>query len=290
MHWLPLTLLCAFFLAAADTGTKRWLGGYTAAELVLVRFGLAGLLLLPVLLWRLPPLPPAAFWGWVGVALPLEVVAMLLYVLAIRDNPLSLTLPYLAFTPVFTTLNGWLLLDEHVSLRGLAGILLVVAGAYALQLEHLRLARPRTWLGPLVAIARQRGARFMLGVAFIYGLTSVLGKGALAYLPAASLGPLYFVLLGAFSLLVFALKEPAALRLLTRPAWPQWLVAGLMAAMAISHFLALELVETAYMISVKRVSILFAILFGALFFGEDRLTQHLLAAAAMVAGVALIVI
>ena len=288
MHWLPLALLCAFFLAAADTGTKRWLSGFTAAELVMARFVLSALILLPFLLGNFPPLPPAAFWGWVGAALPLEVLAMVLYVLAIRDSPLSLTLPYLAFTPVFSTLNGWLLLGETVSLRGLAGILLVVAGAYALQLEHVRLARPRTWLAPLAAIGRQRGSRYMLGVAFIYGVTSVFGKGALTYMPASALGPFYFVLLGAFSLLVFALREPKALRVLVRPDWRQWLVAALMAAMAVTHFLALERVATAYMISVKRVSILFGILFGALLFGEDRLAQHLLAAAAMLAGVMLI--
>ena len=63
---------------------------------------------------------------------PLEILAMLLYIRAIRDYPLSQTLPYLAFTPVFVTVTGYLLLGETLSGRGLLGILLVVAGAWLL--------------------------------------------------------------------------------------------------------------------------------------------------------------
>jgi len=58
--------------------------------------------------------------------------------------------------------------------------------------------------------------------------------------------------------------------------------------MILTHFMALALVETAYMISVKRVSILFGILLGAMFFAERHLARNLLAGAMMVSGVALI--
>jgi drug/metabolite transporter (DMT)-like permease len=290
LDWLPLALLCALSLAAADTLTKRQLAGCSAAELVLVRFTLPGLLLLPFLLWQLPPWPALGLWPWLAVALPLEIVAMLLYVLAIRDSPLALTLPYLAFTPVFTSLVGYLLLGESLSGQGALGILLVALGAYGLNLDQASLARPRSWLAPLAAIARERGSRYMLGVAVIYGLTSVLGKGAMQYLPGLAFGPLYFVLLGGLTLIVFAAREPAALGILARPAWAPWLVAALMALMVISHFLALERVETAYMIAVKRTSILFGILLGALVFKEARLGRNLAAAGLMVAGVALIVL
>jgi drug/metabolite transporter (DMT)-like permease len=287
VHWLTLSLLCALSLAAADACTKKLLAGYAAAELVMVRFGLTALLLVPLLVVNPPPPVPFAFWGWVGTALPLEVLAMLLYVQAIRDSPLALTLPYLAFTPVFTTLTGLLLLGERISAQGFGGILLVVIGAYVLNLDQALNSR-RAWLAPFAAILRERGARYMLAVALIYSLTSVLGKGALQYVPATSFGAFYFVLLGIFTLTVFAWREPKAIGVLTRLEWPQFLVAGLMALMVITHFLALERVQVAYMISVKRSSILFGILFGALLFGEARLAQHLLAASLMVAGVVLI--
>ncbi len=63
MEWFPFALLSAFALASADAVTKRFLSGYSSRELVLVRFGMAGLLLVPVaILNPLPEVPPL-FWG-----------------------------------------------------------------------------------------------------------------------------------------------------------------------------------------------------------------------------------
>jgi drug/metabolite transporter (DMT)-like permease len=177
-----------------------------------------------------------------------------------------------------------------VTLQGFAGIVLVVVGAYALNMEHAQIQDPRSWLAPIGAIGRERGSRLMLGVALIYSVTSVLGKGALQYMPAASFGPLYFVILGLFTVVFFSWQRPGSVRVLWRPSWRHALIGALMAFMVVTHFLALERVQVAYMISVKRTSILFGIVLGALLFAETRLLQHLLAAALMVAGVALIVL
>jgi hypothetical protein len=49
-------------------------------------------------------------------------------------------------------------------------------------------------------------------------------------------------------------------------------------------------VEAAYMISVKRLSLLVVMLYGGIFLGEERLGQHLAAGGAMVAGAALILL
>ena len=54
------------------------------------------------------------------------------------------------------------------------------------------------------------------------------------------------------------------------------------------HFLALQGVEVAYMIAVKRTSLLFGILYGALVFGERQLGTRLLAGGIMLGGVLLI--
>lgn len=283
MDWLPLVLLSAFSLASADAVTKGRLADYSARELTLLRFGGAALWLAPLLVvYPLPPVP-LAFWGWVAALVPLELLAMLLYVRAICTSPLALTLPYLAFTPMLTAITGLLILGERVSARGLAGIVLVVAGAYLLNSGG---ARGR--LEPFRVIMRDRGSRLMLAVAAIYSLTSVMGKGALRYVPPEAFGPFYYALLGVLTLALFALREPTALRALwRRPGW-SLLVGLLMATMAVAHFLALSRAEVAYMIAVKRTSLLFGILYGAILFGEQNLTRHLLAGTLMVLGVALI--
>ena len=290
MTWFPLALICAFSLASADALSKRHLSDYSGPELVLIRFTLSGLLLAPfVVLNPLPPVP-LAFWGWVAALVPMELLAMWLYVLAIRDSPLSHSLPYLSFTPVLTTVTGLLVLGESVSLRGFSGILLVVTGAYLLNIEHVRGDGLRAWLAPFPAILRERGSRLMLAVAALYSLTSVMGKGALQYVPPETFGPLYWCILGLSALVVFSARRPKLGRVLwRRPGW-HLAVGVLMGIMVLTHFMALARVEVAYMIAVKRTSLLFGIFYGALWFREQGLGRNLLAGALMCLGVAAIVV
>jgi drug/metabolite transporter (DMT)-like permease len=299
MDWFLLALLCAFSLASADAATKRWLQEYSARELALVRFSLTGLLLLPMLA-GMPAWSdlPAAFWGWMLLMWPLEIAAMLLYMAAIRDHPLSLTVPFLAFTPVFVLgIANWLL-GERIPPMGTAGVALVVLGAWLLNVGHARRNDWRSWLAPLAAILWEPGSRMMLAVAMLYAVTATLGKAALAYLPPEQFGAFYFLTLGLLMPLVLALplgtgrteRAPlrrALLKLLRRPR-AVLAVAALNALMIVTHFAALQRVEVAYMIAVKRSSLLFGILYGVLLFREPGLRSRLPAGAVMLGGVIVI--
>lgn len=288
MHWLALSLICALALASSDAAAKHWLRSAGARELVVIRLGLSGLLLTPwVLSFELPPLPPP-FWGWLAVIMPLEILAMLMYMKAIRDYPLALTVPYLAFTPVLVVITGWLVLHETVSGSGLFGILLVVAGSWLLNFEHADRLSWRRLTAPLKAIVVNPGSRLMLATAAIYAVTSVGGKAAMQWMPPQQFGAFYFAVLGAITLLLFGVTHPESLRVRRHGLWPLLIVAGLMALMVVTHFLALAQVEAAYMIAVKRTSLLFGMLYGAMLFGERHLGRHLLAGALMIAGVAVI--
>ena len=289
MHWINLTLLSAFFLATADTLSKRYLSHYRPGELVLVRFGVSGALLLPLLLWQPWPSLTPTFWGWIVVALPLELLAMWLYMQAIRTSPLSLTLPYLAFTPAFITLTGYVVLGETVTWAGFSGILLIVFGAWLLNLHAAQHGSGLNLLAPFRAIVQERGSRLMLMVAAIYSLTSVTSKGALLQVTPAFFGPFYFVILGAASLLLFASRDVSSWRALGRHPWAHLGIGICMGAMVITHFYAIEHIEVAYMIAVKRTSLLFGMLYGAWLFKETGLLKNMLAGVLMVLGVFLIV-
>lgn len=288
MHWFGLALICAASVAAADAASKRMFQNYATGEMAIVRFGLPALLLLPLLAFQPPTLPPAAFWYWVLPAIPLEILAEALYIRALRGSPLYLCLPMLALTPLSTSLVGYLLLGESPNAGGLAGIALLVAGAYALNIEQARAAQPMTWFAPIGAIARSSGARAMLAVAALWSVTAVLSKGAMAHMPATGFAPFYVGMVGLANLLFFGTRAPRAWRPLLDAPLPVLLVAGLLATSYLAHYAALAQVETAYMIAVKRTSILFGILWGALLFGERRLRQHLAAGGIMVAGLALL--
>ena len=294
MDWIALSLLCAFSLASADAATKAWLGDFSTRELTLVRFTLTGLLLSPLLLGMpsLGDLPPA-FWGWIAVLLPLEITAMALYLAAIRDHPLSLTLPYLAFTPVFVTLVAFVAAGragdagrrrrgDAGGRRGLAaqcpprppGRLAQLGLAAAGHPLRARLANDAGGGGDLRRdLDPGQGGHAAPAVALLRGLL---------LRPA---GP------GDPDPVRPAATRPSASRTGSAPGGRPWAVlavVGLNALMIYTHFLALQLVQVAYMISVKRVSLLFGILYGALLFHEPGLRTQLPAGVLMLAGVFLI--
>ena len=289
MDWFSLTLLCAFFLASADAVIKHFLSDYRAGELVVVRLVWTALPLCPLLLLKPWPTLPPVFWAYMLILVPMDLGAMWLYMQALRVSPLSHSIPYLAFTPVFSTVTARWLLGEQVAPTAMLGILAVTAGAYMLNAEHIRGRGWLGWIAPLRFIVSEPGPRLMLAVALIYSFTSTLSKAVLHLVPAWFLAPFYFTLLGAVALGLAAVRAPApAFRLLWRRPGVYLLIGIFMAGMSLTHFLAMEKVQVAYMIAVKRSSLLFSIVYGAWLFGEKRLWQHLAAGAVMVAGIILI--
>ncbi|MCP3867447.1 MAG: EamA family transporter [Gammaproteobacteria bacterium] len=288
MGWLPLTLVCALALASADALTKARLSDYSLRELTFVRLTLTGLILSPLVFAQPFPDLPWAFWGWIVATVPLEIVAMLLYMSAIRDHSLAYTVPYLAFTPVFVVLTGYVLLGETLSPGGFVGILLVVTGAWLLNLKGVHLRSWRSWLAPFCSIFHNRGSLAMLGAALLYGITSVGTKGAMQYMQPELFGPFYSLLVGLMLVPLLGLATPRAIGRVWRKPWAVLGTALLMGLMMVTHFIAITQVEVAYMVAVKRSSLLFGILYGALLFHETGLGRHLAAGSIIISGVLII--
>ena len=127
------------------------------------------------------------FWKVFLILQPLEITAAILYIKAIKISPLSLTIPFLSVTPVFIIATEWLILGDHPNIFGTAGILLITTGAYLMNLHTLK----HGLLGPAKAILTERGSVYMLLVAFIFSITSVLGKIAIQYSNPIFFGFLY---------------------------------------------------------------------------------------------------
>jgi drug/metabolite transporter (DMT)-like permease len=170
--WISLSLISAFSLATSDALTKRIItpaNEYVIAWLRVV-YALPALTL-AAFLTAVPSLDRTFFAAFLA-ALPLEILAILLYYKALRVSPLSLSLPFLSFTPVFLILFSWAIMGQAVSAAGGAGIALIALGGYTLNLSSLRAGL----LGPLKAMLRERGSLYMLAVALICSATSALGK------------------------------------------------------------------------------------------------------------------
>lgn len=287
MFWLTLSLAAALGSAGEAAAMKKLPADLTPDEMGLTPlvFGLP-LCLLTLAVAR-PPLPPAGFWLDLALLLPFSFAAYILYCQAIRLSPLSLTLPYLALTPVFTMLTGRLALGEVPSLAGGAGVLLLAGGSYVLNLRAR--ATHGVW-GPLTAALREPGPRRILAVAALYSVVAVIGKHAA--LLATPLGfvawfePAYTTGLALF---LMATGRARLGKVLSRP--------GRGAVLGLIHFghlasgtYAVVLTQAAYMLAVKRVDGLMGVLLGRAAFREADLPARLAGAALMAAGVAVIAV
>jgi drug/metabolite transporter (DMT)-like permease len=196
------------------------------------------------------------------VSLPLNAVATVLYMQAIRSAPLSLSVPYLAFTPVFMIGTGYLVLGELPNVWGLWGIAGVFVGSYVLNLDPSRF-RP---LAPLQAVVDQPGARLMLLVALLFSFAAVIGKKAILASSPLFFTVSFFACMNVCVVLGLLLAGKIRMRQLLGEPVKGAVVGLLLCAHALLHAHAVALVEAAYMIAVKRLSILFEIVFGRLLF------------------------
>lgn len=279
--WFVLSLLCALCWAAADALCKRALREYPARAVLGARWWYALPPLLATLFFVPVPRLDATFWLVLAVAIPLEVAAMYLYLEAIALAPLSLTAPLLAWTPVFSAVIAAVALREIPSARGIAGVLLVAAGSWMLYAREGCSA-----IEPLRCLARERGARLMFAVALIFSATTALGKVGLAHSSTAFFGPVYVAALALSLALIAALRGEAREMVaeLTPNRWFFAIGAGV-AAMTLLHFSAISLTNVAYMLAVKRSSMLVSVVLGRVFFAERGLRRRLPGAALMFAGV-----
>ena len=205
---------------------------------------------------------------------------------AYRDADMSLTYPLAQTSMVYVPIWGFFFFGERPSALGLAGIILVVLGAYSIQLRRLgfdEFLRPFRCLGDPPVVAA-------LIAGFVYSIGAVIDKtGVMVY------SPLYFTyLLVIFMLLLMTVN-------LLRPSYRgrvlgEWrrsraliLASGpIMMGSFLSFRFGLQLAPVSYAVPVRQVSLLIGVLIGVLFLGESCGRIRTTAALLIFAGVCLI--
>jgi drug/metabolite transporter (DMT)-like permease len=225
----------------------------------------------------------AAYWLPALGSVALNVVANLTFLEAVRISPLSVTVPLLSLTPVFTALLGFAVLGERPAPLDLVGIVLVVIGAFWLNVEPQSSAR---------AFLSQPGAWLMAGTALLLSLTIPLDKLAVgrASPPFHGLVLTAGIALGALAMLAVQ-KRWGELSGLRR-GWGPFVLALIASTLALGfQLVALKYVLVSLIETLKRgIGNLLAVLLGRAVFGEAVTPGKLLAALLMAAGVALILL
>lgn len=306
MLWILLALLGAVTNAAYFIIVKMFIATIDPRILTGIGFFLGGWLLFAVSALRGFPVIGPDFFPAIAITIILNILGLNLIFLALSSSDLSLSVPMLSFTPAILIVTSYVILHEVPSLPGILGICVIVSGSYVLNIseghEH--------FLDPIRSMMRNRASWYMLIVAFLFAISINFDKIVMLNsdpffgmaLTVMSIG-IACLVLSAYSLRKkknwireVTMQSLSATELSTGIFLPKKF-AGL--AVLIGLFVAIEAASinvaytlqiVPYVIAIKRLSIIFMVLYGTIIFAERDLRKRVMGATIMVAGAIIILL
>lgn len=284
MEWFWYALSSAFFESLRDLFSKQGLATIDPWVLALATPLFTLPYLLPIFWFTGLPEVAGPFWLALGGSGLLNMVGLYCYIQAIRGSDLSLTVPFITFTPLFLLVTSPWMVDDHPSPQGLVGVVLLVAGTYILNIQ----GRDQGWLAPWRGLLSQSGPRWMLLAALIWSFSANFDKMGVR----ASSPWLWSVAL--VGVMVLGLAPLAWWRVGRRLAqlgehFGRLSQLGAVSAlMVIGNMMAISTTMVPYAIGVKRSSVLFTVLWGAFLLKEGKVSARLAGSAVMFLGLLVI--
>lgn len=196
----------------------------------------------------------------------LQLIVILLYFKAIKRSEISVTLPLITLTPLFMLITSPIMIGEFPSTLGIIGIILIVAGTYVSNLSE----DPKKVFAPFISLVKNQGSRYMLLVAFIWSITSNLDK-----VGVEETSPVFWAFSKDFVILIYLIpillwksKKPW-LQIRNRKG-PLMMVGFFRSTSVLSQMFAIQFILVPYVISIKRASAVFIILYAFFFLNERK--------------------
>lgn len=290
MEWYLIALISAIFSAFGAILEKKILFrqepisftfvlsifNFALASLFLFSFDINSIALSPILLLSLKSV--------------LNAIAFLMVMYAIKNLELSECLPLLVLTPGFIAIFGFIFLGEVLSLAQIAGLVLLIAGIYALGLED-----KQKIFDPLKKLVKIKAYRYIFVALALFTATSLLDRFILVRQKLAPEAFMFYQhLFFALIFLIIFLFSKDKLKKLAKNIKFSWLLILSLAIVTIiyrySEILAVKgAPATALAIVLKRLSVLFAVIIGGKLFNEKHLIRKSIATIILIIGAVLVV-
>ncbi len=285
MIWFFLSLTAAISIAARDVSIKTYEDLDPPEIAILELMWALPYFLVGCLLVKTPPLDQTFWWTYL-LSIPINILAYIFYLYAIKISPISLSVPFLAFTPVFMILTGFIFLAETINIWGGLGIGLIVLGGYILHFKQ----NQANLFAPVSAFLREKGSWFMLIVAILFAFAAVIGKKAMLHSSPLFFSYYFFFVFNTIILLGLILVRKNDWRKILRNS-PKGLWLGSLLMVHISfHGLAIAISTAVYMVAVKRSSILFSVLLSWFILKEADIRYRGLGSLLMFTGMLFIIL
>ena len=215
------------------------------------------------------------------------IISALLFLKSIRDSDLSLTIPLLSFSPLFSSIFSFVILGEKLNSIQYVGVSSIIIGTLVLYSEKFEILYIFKSINNL---RNSLSAKLMLIVAFLWSLTPVLDKICLEY-SSINIHGLIQSFFTAVILLFFSKSEWKVFKKLKTKNYNLIFMTILIGSLAtIIQFYAILTNLVPIMESIKRAIGQFsAIFFGKMFFNENITKQKVLGVLIISTGVNLLI-
>ena len=221
------------------------------------------------------------------VLIILGIFSALLFLKSIKESDLSLTIPLLSFSPLFSSLFSFIFLDEELSITQYLGVFSIIFGTLSLYSNAFNITQI---FKSVIHITKNQSAKLMLLVALCWSITPVLDKMCLQH---SSINIHGFIQAFATFLILFliAMKQLLILKELKTKYLNLIFFTVMIGTFAtISQFYAILLNFVPIMESIKRAIGQFSsIIFGNLFFNEKFSLQKIIGIIFISSGVFIII-
>lgn len=224
------------------------------------------LLLIPLVLYLgIEEMSTRFLWALFASSV-LQLTVILLYFKAIKRSEISVTVPLITLTPLFMLITSPIMIGEFPSALGIVGIVLIVVGTYVSNISEDQ----KNIFTPFIYLVKNQGSRYMLLVALIWSITANIDK-----IGVDETSPIFWAFSKDFLILIYMIpilmiKSKKPLAQINKRKWPLLMVGFFKSTSVVTQMFAIQLILVPYVISIKRASSVFIILF-AFFFMNERM-------------------
>ncbi len=289
MNWFLLAIISAVFSAAAAIFQKKILFNIEALDFSLILSFFNVLLSIPFLLNINYSALSSANLLVLYFKSILGALAFLCVMLSIKNMEISKALPLLALTPGFVAIFAFVFINDSLSFLQVFAILLLLSGTYILETRS-----GQKLFDPFKVFVKSKNHHYVVLALILFTTTSIIDRLLLKQYqlpPNAFIGfqHVFFAINFLIIYLIFKKDIGRLFRLKSEYLWYLIILISILTVVyRYTEILAVKIAPVAMVLSVKRISIFFAVLIGGKIFKEKNLLIKTIAAVLIIAGIILI--
>jgi len=289
MNWFLFAIISAVFSAAAALFQKKILFNIEALDFSLILSFVNVILSIPFLLNVNYAALTSANLLILYFKSILGASAFLCVMLSIKNLEISRALPLLALTPGLVAIFAFVFINDSLSFVQVLAILLLLAGTYILEARA-----GQKLFDPFKVFIKSKNHHYVVFALLLFTTTSIIDRLLLnryQLMPNAFIG-FQHIFFAVNFLIIYLIFKKDIVRLFKLNSNNLWFLIILISILTVvyryTEILAVKIAPVAMVLSVKRISVFFAVLIGGKIFKEKNLVIKTIATALIIAGIILI--